>query len=305
MRWLVVFLLITGCTLPFAAKTAERSLQAGGLRVTVGPNITVYRDHVAFDLLFENDTEEALVIPLAGLVLEEDGRRHAMTPMDRDVLAVGIVIDPSRPRRRSFEAPAGDGERFVVLLEQATLGERPVVFEPLELASLQSRLHDATASRYQAKLRLLGGALISRTQPAPLRTVAITPAAFVGTLEGTFGFFSRWFEASLFARGGNGRLFGLEVGVRPGVESVTLLLGYGIDMVQVSEGMVGEHDLLFGHGPSLMVDIGFDVRQLRLNTEAPRRFGVFFTLGASRLLGRQTLPHWVGTVEAGLRWRLQ
>lgn len=305
MRWLVVCALISGCTLPFVAKTAERSLHDEGLRVTVGPTIDVRHDRVTFELLFENDTDEALIIPLAGLVLDEDGRRHAMTAMDRDVTAVGIVIDAKRSRRRTFEARAGEGERFVVRLEQATLGERPVVFEPLELVSLESRLREAGPSRYQARLRLLGGALISRTKAGPLQRSVISPAAFVGTVEGTFGLFSRWFEASLLFRGGNGRLFALEVGVRPGVESLTLLLSYGLDMVQVSQGMVGEEDLLFGHGPRLMADVAFDVRQLRLNTEAPKRFGAFLTVGASRLQGRVTLPHWVATVEAGLRWRLQ
>lgn len=306
MRALTLGLLgFTSCTLPFVAKTAGRSLHVGGLRVTVGPAIDVRHDRVVFELLFENDTDEALIIPTAGLVLDEDGRRHAMTAMDRDVTAVGIVIDARRSRRRTFEARAGEGERFVVRLEQATIGERPVVFEPLELVSLESRLREASPSRYQARLRLLGGALISRTKAGPLMNAVIAPAAFVGTVEGTIGLFSRWFEASLLFRGGNGRLFALEVGVRPGVESLTLLLSYGLDMVQVSPGMVGEEDLLFGHGPRLMADVAFDVRQLRLNAEAPKRFGAFLTVGASRLQGRVTLPHWVATLEAGLRWRVQ
>lgn len=308
MKGVTLAVLVFGgsaCTLPFVAKTAERSLRADGLRVTIGPTIEVRHDRVAFELLFENDTDETLTIPPAGLVLDEDGRRHAMTAMDRDVTAAGIVIDAKRARRRSFEARAGEGERFVVRLEQATLGERPVGFEPLELASLESRLRDASPSRYQARLRLLGGALISRTKAGPLQTSVVSPAAFVGTVEGTIGLFSRWFEASLLFRGGNGRLFALEVGVRPGVEALTLLLSYGLDMVQVARGMVGEEDLLFGHGPRLMADVAFDVRQVRLGIEAPKRFGAFFSVGVSRLQGRVTLPHWVATLEAGLRWRLQ
>lgn len=304
MRWLGLLLVMSGCTLPFVAKTAERSLHTDGLRVTVGPELSVEHDRVVFELRFDNDTDETLVIPLAGLVLEEDGRRHPMVALDRDVLAGGVVIEAGRSRRRSFQARAGDGERFVVRLEQATLGERFVVFEPLELVSLDARLREATASRYQTQLRLVGGALISRTPSSPLLETVIRADTFVGTLEATFGYWSRWFEVSLLARGGNGRLMGLELGVRPGTEALTLRLSYGLDMVQVAEGVIGWRDLLFGHGPRLMVEVPFDVRQLRLNTEAPKRFGAFVTFGASRLQGRQTLPHWVATVEAGLRWRL-
>lgn len=305
MRWLGVLLVLSGCTLPFVAKTAERSLHAGGLRVTVGPELTVEHDRVTFELRFDNDTDETLAIPLAGLVLEEDGRRHPMVALDRDVLAGGVFIEAGRSRRRSFQAHAGDGERFVVRLEQATLGERSVVFEPLELVSLEARLREATASRYQTQLRLVGGVLISRTPPSPLLDTVVRADTFVGTLEATFGYWSRWFEVSLLARGGNGRLMGLELGVRPGTEALTLRLSYGLDMVQVAEGVIGWRDLLFGHGPRLMVEAPFDVRQLRLNTEAPKRFGAFVTFGASTLQGRQTLPHWVATVEAGLRWRVQ
>lgn len=305
MRWLAVFMVVSGCTVPFVARTAERSLKTDGLRVTVGPTVTVEHDRVKFELLFENDTDATLVIPLSGLVLEEDGRRRQLTPLDRDVTAAGIVIDANRARRRSFEAKAGEGERFVVHLEQAMVGDRFVEFEPLELVSLQSPLSDVVASRYQARLRVVGGALISRTVDVPLKQSVVAPGAFVGTIEATFGFFSRWFEVSLLARGGNGRLFALEVGVRPGTELVTLLLSYGLDMVQVANGIMGDSDLLFGHGPRLMTAFAFDVRQLRLNAEAPKRFAAFVTLGASRLQGARTLPHWVATVEAGLQWRVQ
>ncbi|MER2565405.1 MAG: hypothetical protein ABTQ32_32065 [Myxococcaceae bacterium] len=304
MRGLAVLLVMSGCTLPFVAKTAERSVETEALRVTVGPDISVEHDRVVFELRFDNDTDETLTIPLAGLVLEEDGRRRAVVALDRDVVG-SVVIDARRSRRRSFQARAGDGERFVVRLEQATLGERSVVFEPLELVSLEARLREATASRSQTQLRLVGGVLISRTPPSPLLETVVRADTFVGTLEATFGYWSRWFEVSLLARGGNGRLMGLEFGVRPGTEALTLRLSYGLDMVQVAEGVIGWRDLLFGHGPRLMVEVPFDVRQLRLNTEAPKRFGAFVTFGASTLQGRQTLPHWVATVEAGLRWRVQ
>lgn len=68
---------------------------------------------------------------------------------------------------------------------------------------------------------------------------------------------------------------------------------------------MGENDLLLGHGPRLMAEIALDVRTLRLGVEAPKRFGVFASVGAANLAGRNTPFHWTGTIEAGLRWRIQ
>lgn len=117
--------------------------------------------------------------------------------------------------------------------------------------------------------------LISQTRGNPFERPVIAPAGFAGTLEASIGLFTRWFEASVLARGGNGRVAALEAGVRPGVDWLTLLVSYGFDVVQVSDLVIGGNEVLLGHGPRLMVDVAFDVRQPRLGIDPPKRSGPF------------------------------
>jgi len=306
LHWLVLIAipLTTGCLLPFVAKTGSPTVQAEGVNVTLGRTVEVTTRKVKLELTVVNDSDEVLVIPSDGFVIEEDGRRTLMVPVDGEVRSAGLTVYGGSTERRSFEAVAGDGDRFGVSLRRATLGGRPFTVAPLPLASPESPLTEPMAPRMQVRLRLLGGMLISQTRGNPFERPVIAPAGFAGTLEASIGFSTRWFEASVLARGGNGRVAALEAGVRPGVDWLTLLVSYGFDVVQVSDLVIGGNEVLLGHGPRLMVDVAFDVRQPRLGIDPPKRFGAFLSIGASRLSAANTPAHWTGSIEAGLRWRV-
>lgn len=299
--WGALVVFSSACTLPFVAKTAERSVSGGGVRLTIGPSVTVTQRTVTFELLVDNDTDERLVIPPDGFTLQGDETSRPVLQLDDDG---HLVVEARQRLRRTFVAVAGDERRFVVMVTDAMLGEQPVTLEPLELASPTAPLRDPAPTTFHLRLRLLGGALITRTTSSPLLPPSPTIGGPTGTLELVFGGSIRWFEANVVLRGGNGRLAALEVGLRPGLDWLTLLASYGVDFVQVNGGVLGELDLLFGHGPRLAVEVAFDARTVRLGLLAPRRFGAFLGGGLSSLAGRVTPAHLTGSVEAGLRWQL-
>lgn len=228
-----VLLLTVGCTVPFVAKTSERSSAADGVRVAIGPTVKVRHELVVFEVVFTNDTDDPLEVPPGGVLIVEDGRRQVVRGQERGSAEAGFLVGARRELRQSFEALAGEGERLVVVLRGLSLAGRPVSFEPLELVSPASPLSGPSLDGYQVQLRLVGGVLITRTQGSPLERRTLAPAAFVGPMEISLGVSSGRFVGALLVGGGNGRLAGVEVGLRPR-DWFTVLASYGLSMVQVA-----------------------------------------------------------------------
>lgn len=168
---------------------------------------------------------------------------------------------------------------------------------PLGLALVTASTMSAASPAFHVELRGLGGVVIGEAFRSPLMPSRLDALALTGFVEAAAGLWLPRFEVNGVVRGGNGRLAGLEVGIRPFSDWFTVLAGYSVWWLDASALPRGRW---FGHGPWATVDVAFDPREV-----APRRFGAFFSAGASWFpLPDGGRPLLFGNVEAGLRWRL-
>lgn len=310
MRWSVVVLLASSCMLPFvAAPKTLRTVEATGLRVSAGPRLSVSGNGVEFVLLFVNDSGSTVVVDVSKLSLEGGGLPIGVQKViDLDLLdgpATVTLLSGAR-RRVTFLARLRQPDRFILQFKDAvSMNGAPLPLEPLVIVSETEPVEAPVASPFQAGLRFSGGTSVGPSLATPLAPSRLGFSGFVGVVEGYAGFFSRWFEANLVLRGGNGRLAGLEVGVRPGLDRLTVFASYGVDLLQVNAGFEGERFPRVGHGPRVSLEWAVDGPQPRsLGVTPPRRFGVFLSGAASLLPGSRFDRVWFFLAEVGLRWRL-
>ncbi|MBE2253558.1 MAG: hypothetical protein IAE78_28780 [Myxococcus sp.] len=321
----------TSCALPFVATTQPRVSADAPVTVKLEPQLEVERAEVVFQLTFTNASDELLVVNLEALRLGDGAVKRASADVAPPSLTVlpGLSFFGSSLLRVGGLTPDGPvPERFLVVLARS---ERTVALRgPLEAAPLEVRFHDAVfaldgsvftpaplplvtshqpltnarPSAVRVGARLLGGAIVGVSPPAPLSSPRAEVITWTGVFEGFIGAWTRWVEAQLVLRPGFGRVVGVEVGVRPGVEALTLLAGYGFDAYQVRLTPQSAGAPLLGHGPRFSVDFAFDTPLEALGVRRPKRFGVFVTAGWSFVPSQGGATLLLPIVEGGLRLRL-
>jgi hypothetical protein len=324
-----VFLLGSACALPLIGSTQSRVSEDPPFSVRLEPELQVERAHLVFQLTFTNDSDDHLVVNLDKVKLGAGSVARASVegvPSSFTVLPGRTFGNFLRVGGLAPESPLP--ERFVVVLahSKATVAVRGaledgpmqlrfddavyaldgsvVTLAPLPVVSPGAPLTDVRPSTVRVGARVLGGAIVGPKPPAPLTPPGTAVITWTGIVEGFIGVWTRWVEAQLVLRPGFGRVIGAEIGVRPGIESLTLLAGYGFDAFQVRATAESTGAPLLGHGPRWSVDFAFDWPQETLGVRRPKRFGVFVTAGWSwvpNTLGQiQLLP----IIEGGLRVRL-
>jgi hypothetical protein len=310
MRWSVVAVLLSSCALPFVTTPKTlRTVEATGLRVSAAPRLSIHGNGVEFTLQFLNERDSTVVVDVSKLVVEGGGPPIGVQKViDLDLIdgPTTVTLLAGARRRVTFLARLRQPDRFILQFKDAvSMNEVPLALEPLVIVAETEAVEAPVASPFQAGLRLSGGTSVGPSLAMPLSPSRLGFSGFVGVVEGYAGFFARWFEVNLVLRLGNGRLAGLEVGVRPGLERLTVFASYGVDLLQVNAGFEGERFPRLGHGPRAGVEWAFDWVQPRsLGVTPPRRFGVFLSGAASVLPGTSVDRVWFFTAEAGLRWRL-
>lgn len=309
MRWCLVVLGCASCALPFVAEAPRPlvSMGAGGVEVTVDRLVDVGETDLDFTLTVRNRTTEWVRLAPHRLSLEVGPTRvqvEAVSDLEDDEGQEALLVMPGGEGVVTVRAPFADATRLVLQFGDAvTVRRRSFPLPAVELLREGETFRTVRASRLNFGVRALGGTFLAPTRGSPLAPSRVQPAAFLGPVEGFLGVWFRWFELNLVLRAGTGRLVALEVGVRPGLEALTVFLNVGIDLVTLAEGFVGSEQVLLGLGPRLGLEWAFDVSQRSLGAERPRRFGLFIAGGASALAGDTLSPTWHGFVEGGIRWR--
>lgn len=326
-----LFVLGASCALPFVGTTRPQVSTDAPFAVRLEPELQVERAHLVFQLTFTNDSDDHYVVNLDSVKLGA----HAVARASVEGVPSSFTVLPGRTffgntflRVGGLTPESPLPERYVVVLAHSkatvavrgALEEGPlevrfddavyaldgsvVTFAPLPVVSPGVPLTDVRPSTVRVGVRALGGAIVGPKPPSPLTLPGTEVITWTGIVEGFIGVWTRWVEAQLVLRPGFGRVIGAEVGVRPGLESLTLLAGYGFDAFQVRSSPESTGAPLLGHGPRWSVDFAFDVTQEALGVKRPRRFGVFVIAGwswVSNSLGQtQLLP----IIEGGLRVRL-
>lgn len=332
MRRLACLLVLgSSCALPFIATTQTRVSADPPFSVRLEPELQVERAHLVFQLTFSNDSDDHLVVNLDSVKLGGGPVARASiegVPSSFTVLPGRTWFGSNLFRVGGVTPESPLPERYVVVLahSKATVAVRGaledgplelhfdgavfaldgsvVTLAPVPVVSPGAPLTDVRPSTVRVGARVLGGAIVGPKPPAPLTAPGTEVVTWTGIVEGFIGVWTRWVEAQLVLRPGFGRVIGAEIGVRPGLESLTLLAGYGFDAFQVRMSAESTGAPLLGHGPRWSVDFAFDVPQETLGVRRPKRFGVFATAGWSwvpNTLGQiQLLP----IIEGGLRVRL-
>jgi hypothetical protein len=331
MRLVACLLVGTSCALPFIGSTDLRVSTDPPYSVQLEPELVVETAHLVFKLTFANDSDDPLVVDLDSVKLSGRAVVRASVEGVASTFSVlpgrnffgsslfrlgGVVADSPLPERyvvvlahsKATVAVRGklEAEPLVVHFDGAVyaVDGSVVTFAPIQVVSPQSPLRDVRPSTVRVGARMLGGVLVGPKPPSPLTPSSTEILTWTGIFEGFVGVWTRWLEAQLVLRPGFGRVVGAEIGVRPGLEFITLLAGYGFDSFQVGSSSESSGAPLLGHGPRWSVDVSFDAPSEMLGVRRPKRFGLFVTSGWSwvpNTLGKlQMLP----IIEGGLRLRM-
>jgi hypothetical protein len=326
-----VFILGTSCALPLLAKTQQQVSASPPFSVRLEPDLQIERAHILFRLTFSNESGEPLMVDLeaiklgAGMIalasVEGMGPSFTVLPgrtfFGSNMLRTGgltpesplserdIVILPHSNAIVAVRGVLADAPLELSFEEAvSTMDGSVLTVAPIPLLQAGTPLTDVRPSTVRVGARLLGGAIIGPTPSLPLRPLGAEVITWTGILEGFVGMWTRWVEAQLVLRPGFGRVVGAEIGVRPGIEALTLLVGYGFDAFQVISGPGTAGTPLLGHGPRWSVDFAFDTPQEVLSNRRPKRFGVFVTSGWSWLASSPERTQLIPIIEGGFRLRL-
>jgi hypothetical protein len=273
--------------------------------VTVSRELHVDVDELEFDLTVRNGSGAPLRLDTRRLRLDV-GAWAPFVPLDGDGDADGrqLELSPGASGTLAVRFTFRQTDQLVLQFQDAiSVGGSPWPLPAIELLRPGERLQHPRASRLNLGLRLLGGALISETISTPLAPRRFEPAAFLGPLEGYVGFWFRWVELNLVLRAGAGRLVGVEVGVRPGLEALTVYAGYGLDLVSVPLGFQLSGGSSFGHGPRAGLEVALGSGAEAFGVRRPPSLGLVVMAGATALAGPSTPAVWTPFFEGGLRWR--
>lgn len=293
MRWLLV--LISGCSASFTGNVrAEQLDRVDDVVVSVEEGVEFNRDGLELGLRIANRTRSTVVFTPAQVVAQAGVWNQRLGWL----AAISIAPGLERVVRLSMLAPHASE---VTLVFDGAFQANGVA---LQVGTLRLRgpLEQARNSAFVVTLRGVGGVGFGRTTDQPLSPAAWVPRAAFGGMEVGLGFSSRWVELGVTGRAGRGRLAGVELGLHPWFEFLTVKAGYALDLF----GHDDSHDDQFGHGPRFSVEALFDVGDAPLATKQPRTFGLFALGGWTTTFARApTSSARFLVFEAGLIWRLR
>lgn len=295
MRWLVVCALVSGCSASFIGNVRAQQLdRVDDVVVSVDDGVEFTRDGLLLGLRVANRTRSTVVFTSARVIAQAGAWSHRLGWVAPISIAPGL----EQVVTLSMEAPHASQ---VTLVFDDAFQANGVALQ-VGAVRLEGPLEQVRNSPFSVTLRGVGGIGFGRTAAQPLLPAAWVPRAALGGLEAALGFSSRWFELGMTARAGRGRLAGVELGLHPWFQFVTLKAGYALDLFASDE----TKDELVGHGPRFSLETLFDIGDAPLASKQLRTFGVFVLGGWTTTLPKLPASSQQFLVfEAGLIWRLR
>jgi hypothetical protein len=277
------------------------------LEVSSEGQLDISQRGMAFWLQFNNLSDEYVRFAPSSIIAIEGDRRISLRLVDDDGPADTVVLRPHHRGPAHLRVDFVPTKSLRLHFDHTFVRESGEAFAvpPLDVVREgQPELSNPNPAFLTMGIKLLGGALAGSLAPPPLEARRLE---FLGISEGaalTFGLWTRHFELGVGIRAGNGRLWEIEVGLRPWRPWLTFLASYGIDWAQLEVGSRQRPSTRrLGHGLRVAVDVGFAGPEQLATDSTPSRGGFFLSAGPMWLsVDPETVNLWV--MELGFRLRI-
>lgn len=300
---------LLGCSvLPLHLTVASKPVEAGPVGVAVASEVTVTELRVRFAVEVVNRSQRFLVLNVKELELRAGPRRVSLEKYTADDDGDGpeqVVVEPGGVRHVELSALVQPLAPMTLHFGHAAVlgNEGALELEPLAVVGPTAPITASRPSYVELGVRASGGLFIGASASGPLDPATTRVVGASGILEFVLSILWKRLQLDLFLRGGNGRLVGLELGVRPFTGWLTFSGGFGAFFAQLGADSELSGQGRFGFGAWGTAEVAFDAAGGPFGLTWPRRFGVFLSGGPAWLAPGDRPLVLVGNVEAGLRWR--